>query len=85
MVQNTSYKIFSCKNTKYFFKLKNKFLKNQKKIYFWHNLKTDKDISEIPTDSDSAGQQLKGRTFLNKSVEKKKKNCVYSTKTSTKF
>ena len=25
---------------------------------FWHYLKTDKDISKIPTDSSSAGQQL---------------------------
>ena len=58
MVKNASYKIFSCKNTKYFFKLKNKFLKNQKKNYFWHNLKTDTDISQILTDSSSAGQQL---------------------------
>ena len=30
----------------------------EKKNVFWHNLKTDKDISKLLTDSSSAGQQL---------------------------
>ena len=30
----------------------------KKKIVFWHNLKTDKDISKLLTDLSSAGQQL---------------------------
>ena len=56
---------------KYFFKLKLRiiFWKIRKK-YFGLNLKTDKDISNIPTDSSLAGQQLKDSTKLRKSVEK---------------
>ena len=45
------------------------------KIYFGHNSKTNKDISKIPTDSSSAGQQLSDSKW--KSVGKK---VVYSTK-----
>ena len=32
----------------------------EKKKYFWQSSTTDKDISKIPTDSSSAGQQLNG-------------------------
>ena len=35
------------------------FSRKIRKKYFEHNLKTDEDISKIPTDSDSAGQHLK--------------------------
>ena len=48
------------KNPKYFFKqIKNFFSRKIRKIYFEHNLRKDKDISKIPTDSDSTERQLK--------------------------
>ena len=60
LVKNTFYKMFCPKNPKYFFKFKLRiiFLKIRKK-YLGHNSKKDKDISKIPTDSSSAGQQQK--------------------------
>ena len=33
-------------------------MKNEEEKNVWHNSKTDKDISKIPTDSSSAGHQL---------------------------
>ena len=50
------------------------------RINFWHNLKTNKYISKLPTESDSADSD--SQKSLKKSVEK---NCVYSTKTFQKL
>ena len=60
LVQNTFYKNITPKNPKNFVKLKLRiFFQQIRKNYFGHNLKTNKDISKIPADSDSAEQQLK--------------------------
>ena len=52
-----------------------------RKNYFGYYLKTDKDISKIPTDSDSAEQQLNDSKNYKNPLKKIKKSCVYSTKT----
>ena len=51
----------------------------EKKKYFWQSSTTDKDISKIPTDSSSAGQQL--NDSKNNMKIHWKKSCVNSTKT----